>query len=57
MSGCLSIIQRGGVAVGVPRITFNPCRPSLSIAFTSQPKCSSPGFGSSLDQANSPMRT
>ena len=36
MSGCLSTIQRGGVAVGVPKMTLRPCRPSTSMARMSQ---------------------
>ena len=57
MSGWRSIIQRGGVAVGVPSTTPSPADPRVSIARSSQSNRSSPGRGSMRDQANSPMRT
>jgi hypothetical protein len=57
MSGMASTSHFGGVAVGVPRTTLSPWECSVSIACFSQPNSYCPCFGSSRDQANSPMRT
>ena len=57
MSGWRSIIQRGGVAVGVPSTTRSPASPRISMAWSSQAHWKRPGLGSIRLHANSPIRT
>ena len=55
-SGYLSVSQAGGVAVGVPKMTFIPFASARSKNSSQKAKVNWPSWGSTKLQANSAMR-